>query len=158
MQKDAMNEMVLIDDRLLDRTSEKALRAPRLRMNHNFHTREDEPVNRLLNAMEPGTYLPVHRHTAPPKSESIVVLRGRLAAFVFDDRGRIAQRAVVDPSLGVYGFDIAPGQAGPVCAGRSGRSGAVDAGGGRCRGGRALPRVASRASAAVGMNHVNRII
>ena len=165
-----MNEMVLIDDRLLDRTSEKALRAPRLRMNHNFHTREDEPVNRLLNAMEPGTYLPVHRHTAPPKSESIVVLRGRLAAFVFDDRGLIAQRAVVDPSLGVYGFDIAPvararagngrfrGQAGPVCAGRSGRSGAVDAGGGRCRGGRALPRVASRASAAVGMNHVNRII
>ena len=104
-----MNEMVLIDDDLLDRTSEKALRAPRLRMNHNFHTREDEPVNRLLNAMEPGTYLPVHRHTAPPKSESIVVLRGRLAAFVFDDRGRIAQRAVVDPSLGVYGFDIAPG-------------------------------------------------
>ena len=98
-----MNEMVLIDDDLLDRTSEKALRAPRLRMNHNFHTREDEPVNRLLNAMEPGTY------TAPPKSESIVVLRGRLAAFVFDDRGRIAQRAVVDPSLGVYGFDIAPG-------------------------------------------------
>lgn len=87
MQKDAMNEMVLIDDDLLDRTSEKALRAPRLRMNHNFHTREDEPVNRLLNAMEPGTYLPVHRHTAPPKSESIVVLRGRLAAFVFDDRG-----------------------------------------------------------------------
>ena len=85
MQKDAMNEMVLIDDDLLDRTSEKALRAPRLRMNHNFHTREDEPVNRLLNAMEPGTYLPVHRHTAPPK------------------------RAVVDPSLGVYGFDIAPG-------------------------------------------------
>lgn len=70
MQKDAMNEMVLIDDDLLDRTSEKALRAPRLRMNHNFHTREDEPVNRLLNAMEPGTYLPVHRHTAPPKSES----------------------------------------------------------------------------------------
>ena len=109
MQKDAMNEMVLIDDDLLDRTSEKALRAPRLRMNHNFHTREDEPVNRLLNAMEPGTYLPVHRHTAPPKSESIVVLRGRLAAFVFDDRGRAAQRAVVDPSLGVYGFDIAPG-------------------------------------------------
>ena len=54
-----MNEMVLIDDDLLDRTSEKALRAPRLRMNHNFHTREDEPVNRLLNAMEPGTYLPV---------------------------------------------------------------------------------------------------
>ena len=45
-----------------------------------------------------------------------------------------------------------------ICAGRSGRSGAVDAGGGRCRGGRALPRVASRASAAVGMNHVNRII
>ena len=104
-----MNEMVLIDDDLLDRTSEKALRAPRLRMNHNFHTREDEPVNRLLNAMEPGTYLPVHRHTAPSKRESIVVLRGRLAAFVVDDRGRIAQRAVVDPSLGVYGFDIAPG-------------------------------------------------
>ena len=49
-----MNEMVLIDDDLLDRTSEEALRAPRLRMNHNFHTREDEPVNRLLNGHGTG--------------------------------------------------------------------------------------------------------
>lgn len=171
-----MNEMVLIDDDLLDRTSEKALRAPRLRMNHNFHTREDEPVNRLLNAMEPGTYLPVHRHTAPPKSESIVVAQRAPSRVRFRRPGtNLLHRAVVGSvarrvwvrhrsgrmarvARARAGNGRFRGQAGPVCAGRSGRSGAVDAGGGRCRGGRALPRVASRASAAVGMNHVNRII
>ena len=49
--------MKIINEQLLDETQAKALQSPRLRMNYNFHERLDDPINRLLNAMEPGTYL-----------------------------------------------------------------------------------------------------
>ena len=54
--------MKIINEQLLDETQAKALQSPRLRMNYNFHERLDDPINRLLNAMEPGTYLRPHRH------------------------------------------------------------------------------------------------
>ena len=102
--------MEIIDTDLLDRTSAEARTSPRLRMNRNFPARPEAPLNRLLNAMETGTFLPVHRHTRPAKDEAIVVLRGRVAVFVFDDGGRIVRRAIVDPKQGVYGFDIPSGE------------------------------------------------
>ena len=46
--------MKIINEQLLDETQAKALQSPRLRMNYNFHERLDDPINRLLNAMEPG--------------------------------------------------------------------------------------------------------
>lgn len=101
--------MKIIDTELLDRTTREAKESVRLRMNHNFHERLDDPVHRLLNAVEPDTYLPVHRHLNPAKDEAILVLRGRAAAFVFDDEGRIVECAVIDPAAGVYGFDIRSG-------------------------------------------------
>ena len=52
--------MKIINEQLLDETQAKALQSPRLRMNYNFHERLDDPINRLLNAMEPGTYLRPH--------------------------------------------------------------------------------------------------
>ena len=57
--------MKIINEQLLDETQAKALQSPRLRMNYNFHERLDDPINRLLNAMEPGTYLRPHRHLNP---------------------------------------------------------------------------------------------
>lgn len=101
--------MNIIDDALLDRVSAEAKASPRRRMNHDFHERLDDPVNRLLNAMEPGTFFPVHRHLEPPKSESSLVLRGSVALFIFDDAGKIVQKTIVDPKEGRYGFDIEPG-------------------------------------------------
>ena len=52
--------MKIINEQLLDETQAKALQSPRLRMNYNFHEKLDDPINRLLNAMEPGTYLRPH--------------------------------------------------------------------------------------------------
>ena len=89
--------MKLIDAELLNRTSAQARTDDRLRKNYNFHERPDDPVNRLLNALEPGSYLPAHRHLNPAKDEAIVVLRGSVASFIFDDRGEIAECAVIDP-------------------------------------------------------------
>lgn len=102
--------MKIIDTDLLDRTSAQARTEQRLRKNYNFHEKLDDPVNRLLNALEPGTYLPVHRHLNPAKDESVIVLRGSVASFIFNDRGEITACAVIDPAEGVYGFDIPAGE------------------------------------------------
>lgn len=104
-----MNTVKLITRSLLDATSDKAKLSPRLRMNYDLHDSTDEPVNRLLNAMEPGTYVRPHRHTQPEKAESCVVLRGSMDVLIFDDEGVLLQRETVGPQHGLYGFDIAPG-------------------------------------------------
>lgn len=102
--------MRIIDERLLNETQAKALRSPRLRMNYNFHERLDDPINRLLNAMEPGTYLRPHRHLNPAKDEMFLLLRGRVAVFLFDEEGHITEKVVLDPKAGVYGAEIKAGR------------------------------------------------
>lgn len=104
-----MKTIKLITDSLLDATSDKAKQSTRLRMNFDLHDSTDEPVNRLLNAMEPGTYVRPHRHLSPEKAESCIVLRGSLDILIFDDEGRLIQRETVSPRNGLYGFDIPPG-------------------------------------------------
>ena len=71
--------MKIINEALLDETTGRAKQSPRLRMNYNFHEHLDDPVNRLLNALEPGTYLRPHRHLNPKKDEIFLLLRGRIA-------------------------------------------------------------------------------
>lgn len=68
---------------------------PRLRRNANFHRSEAEPANRLLNAIEPGSYIRPHRHLDPNKDETMVVLKGRLGMLWFDDDGKVAGQAVM---------------------------------------------------------------
>ena len=63
--------MKIIDSTLLNTVSEQAKTNVRLRMNYNFHKQMDEPVQRLLNALEPNTYLPPHRHLQAQKSRDI---------------------------------------------------------------------------------------
>jgi hypothetical protein len=98
--------MLLIDEKLLDETTERAMMSPRLRMNHNFHESLNDPVNRLINAMEPDTYLRPHRHKNPDKNEVFLLLRGKVALFLFDDSGNITEQVVLDPKAGVYGGEI----------------------------------------------------
>jgi len=98
--------MKIIDKQLLDDTMEKAMKSPRLRMNHNFHDILDDPINRLINAMEPGTYLRPHRHKNPDKIEIFLLLRGKVAFFLFDDDGNITEHYNLDPATGVYGGEI----------------------------------------------------
>jgi cupin fold WbuC family metalloprotein len=97
----------LLDRALFDTLIERARRSPRLRTNHNFHASLDERAHRFLNVMIAGTYIAPHRHLAPPKAESFLVLEGEVAFFAFDDGGRIsaAYRLGRDP----VGIDIQPG-------------------------------------------------
>jgi cupin fold WbuC family metalloprotein len=63
----------------------------------------------LLNAIEPGSYLPPHRHLDPNKDETIIVLRGALGAVLFDDTGRVLQAWVLTPGGDCFGIDVPHG-------------------------------------------------
>ena len=67
------NTAMIIDEKLLDEVAAQAKNSPRLRMNFNFHQSLDEKCHRFLNAVEPGTKVPIHRH--PSKDETFVFER-----------------------------------------------------------------------------------
>jgi cupin fold WbuC family metalloprotein len=90
-----MPTLTLIDDNLLDEVCAEAAANPRRRKNHNFHPRDDFPAHRLLNAMQPDSYIPPHRHLDADKDETFVVLRGALGVFIFDDTGAVVQKITV---------------------------------------------------------------
>lgn len=98
-----------IDSGLLDRVSEAARTSPRLRKNHNFHAHESDVSNRLLNAVEPGSYVVPHRHLDPNKDETFVVLRGRFGLVLFDDAGNVTHKVVLDEAGPVFGVTIPHG-------------------------------------------------
>jgi cupin fold WbuC family metalloprotein len=98
-----------IDKTLLDEVSTEAQAAERRRRNRNFHPHDDYPANRLLNAIEPGSYVMPHRHAEPTKDETIIVLRGCLGMAVFDDAGELVQALRLGPAENALGVDIAHG-------------------------------------------------
>ncbi len=101
--------MPFIDAALLDQTSAAARTSPRGRKNHNFHAADDAACHRLLNAVEPGSYIPPHRHLDPAKDEAMIVLRGRLGVVFFDDAGRVTAQAVLAPGSAQVGVEIPHG-------------------------------------------------
>lgn len=99
---------MLIDTDMLDNLESEALQSPRLRMNLNFHESLDSKAQRLLNALEPGTILPIHRHTHT--AETYIVLRGKMFVVFYDSMGGVIERFLLDPRLGHYGVHIPKGQ------------------------------------------------
>jgi cupin fold WbuC family metalloprotein len=100
--------MILIHQQLTTEVSEDAKNSPRLRKNLNFHTDYADPVNRMLNALEPGTYIRPHKHESPDKCEVFLILTGKALVIQFDDAGTIMKHAILDHSQGVYGIEIPP--------------------------------------------------
>lgn len=78
-------------------------------MNRNLHDSFSEPCQRLLNAVEPDSYIRPHRHLTPPKPETFLAVRGRFAAVLFNDGGEIIQVCFLAPVGGEIVADIAPG-------------------------------------------------
>lgn len=88
--------------------SEEARGRPRLRANRNLHEMTD-PVHRLLNAVEPGSYIRPHRHLHPPRSETVVVVSGALGLLLFDEAGYVARTELLRPAPGRFAADLAEG-------------------------------------------------
>lgn len=101
--------MKLIDESLLDSVSAQAKASPRLRMNFNFHQSLDDKCHRMLNAIEPGSVLPIHRHQKT--SETVVCLRGRLVWEFYDElERRCTERIELSPNGPIVALNIPIGQ------------------------------------------------
>jgi cupin fold WbuC family metalloprotein len=98
-----------INRKLMDDLTAIAKASDRGRKNHNFHERYDEVCQRLLNAVEPGSYIRPHRHLSPPKPETFVCLRGRMALVLFEEGGAVERIVPFGPGLETVGVDIPAG-------------------------------------------------
>lgn len=101
--------MKIITRDLLRQVSEEAVASPRLRKNHNFHPSNDSRCHRLLNAIEPGSYIRPHRHLDPEKDEAFILMSGRLGIATFSDDGTVTGTAILSHESGVLAADIPAG-------------------------------------------------
>ena len=98
-----------ITQALLDKLTEQAKESPRLRKNLDLRNSADDKSQRMLNAIEPGSPLPIHRHRKT--SETVVCLRGRLVEEFYDDLERICtERIELSPNGPVVALNIPAGQ------------------------------------------------
>lgn len=86
---------MVIDQTLLDSLTAQAKVNPRLRQSYDLRTTPDDKSQRMLNALEPGTIMPIHRHRNT--SETMVMVRGKLIERFYDDNGNITDEFVMEP-------------------------------------------------------------
>jgi len=101
--------MKIINRALLDELTAAAKGSPRLRKNWNIHPHDGFPAQRLLNAIEPDSYIRPHRHLDPLKDETLVIIRGRLGVILFADDGTIGERMLLEVCGEVLGADLPRG-------------------------------------------------
>lgn len=98
-----------ITQAILDDLTAKAKESPRLRMNRDLRDSEDDTSQRMLNAIEPGSPLPIHRHRHT--SETVVCLRGRLVEEFYDELERTCTETIeLSPNGPVMALNIPAGQ------------------------------------------------
>jgi len=97
---------MIIDQKILDDLTTQAKASPRLRMNLDLRDSLTDNSQRMLNAIEPGTVLPIHRHRTT--SETVVCLRGHFVEYFYDDSG--TRTAAIDMTPGGTLINIPAGQ------------------------------------------------
>ena len=96
-----------IKKELLDNLFEQAKENPRLRQNFDLRTSSADTSQRMLNALLPGTVVPVHRH--PQSTENVFLLCGKIVEVICDENGNEIERIHLDPSVGNYGCVVPQG-------------------------------------------------
>ena len=96
-----------INKELIDGLFEQAQVNPRLRQNYDLRTSERDHSQRMLNALLPGTVVPIHRH--PQSTENVFLLCGKLVEVVYDNEGNETDRILLDPTAGSYGCVVPQG-------------------------------------------------
>ena len=96
-----------INKNFLGKLFEQAVANPRLRQNYDLRTSSDDNSQRMLNALLPGTVVPIHRH--PHSSENVLLLCGKLVEVIYDENGNEKERIHLDPTTGNYGCVVPPG-------------------------------------------------
>ena len=99
---------MIIDKKTLDSLSAQAKESPRLRQAFDLRTTPNESSQRILNAVEPGTILPIHRHRG--STETIIVLRGKVVQHYYDDNGNKTASYELAPNCAQVGMSVPVGQ------------------------------------------------
>ena len=99
---------MLLSKALLDELTAQAKASPRLRMNLDLRNSPADQSQRMLNALEPGTVMPIHRHCK--SSETVVVLRGKVKWLYYNDNGEIIDTFLVTPCSELVGLCVPMGQ------------------------------------------------
>ncbi len=98
---------MLLTQEIINSVSEQAACSPRLRMNYNLHMSFEDSVQRMFNALEPGTVLPIARH--PNANETLIVLRGKIRMLIYDDNKNIIEKVIIAPNTDNIGYHIPKG-------------------------------------------------
>ena len=101
--------MKSIDTALYEGMRVEAQRTSRRRVHHCLHVSQDDPVQRLVVDMEPGTYIRPHCHRTPAKWELFLCLAGRGSVLLFDDAGLLTEKVAIGAGGPRYGVEIAAG-------------------------------------------------
>ncbi len=96
-----------INKEFLGKLFELAVENPRLRQSYDLRTSAADNSQRILNALLPGTIVPIHRH--PNSNENVLLLCGKLVEVIYDENGKEKERIHLDPIIGNYGCVIPPG-------------------------------------------------
>ena len=83
-----------IDKKVLDELTAKAKASERLRMNYDLRTSSDDTSQRMLNALEPGTVVPVHRHRST--AETVIIVRGKVKEILFNEAGEVVEEILME--------------------------------------------------------------
>ena len=95
------------DKVFLEKLFEQAIVNPRLRQGFDLRTSSADTSQRMLNALLPGTVVPIHRH--PMSTENVLLLCGKLVEVLYDADGNETERILLDPSMGNYGCVVPKG-------------------------------------------------
>lgn len=85
---------MLINPELLDLLTSQAKASPRLRRNYDLRNSETDKSQRMLNAVEPGSIMPIHRH--PNTSTTVIIIRGKIRQNFYDDNGNMVETVLLD--------------------------------------------------------------
>ena len=80
---------MVVDKALLDNLTMRAKESPKFRMSYDLRNSSGDNSQRMLNALEPGTVMPIHRHLA--SSETVIIIRGRIRWLFYDEQGRVTE-------------------------------------------------------------------
>jgi cupin fold WbuC family metalloprotein len=101
--------LAVLSETLVEQALGYARTSPRRRVILPLHRSEDEPLHRMLNAVQPDSYIRPHRHLDPPKAEAFILLRGEIAFFTFEEDGRVRDCLRLAAGGEHFGVDLAPG-------------------------------------------------
>ena len=100
--------LVVLSRSLVDQVAQASRASPRQRIILPLHKHDTDGLHRMLNVIQPDSYVRPHRHLEPPRTESWVLLRGAAAFFTFEDDGRVRDCLHLEAGGEHFGVDLEP--------------------------------------------------